>query len=274
MTVKLSFSTLACPDWTMQQTISIASAAAYDGIELRFIENQDSLWKLPAFRGNGLTVTKRALSDHGLAICCVDTSCRFHSPDANERARWGEEGERMAELAADLGAPGIRVFGDTIQTGADRASTRMWIAESVQQLADSIAATGVEVWLETHGDFAGASETLAILAEADAAGIGVVWDPANCFLEFKEPPGKGAAILGASIRHMHIKDVLQNQNGWTPVLTGEGNFPLSEVRAALCQIDYNAFVSFEWEKKWHQEIPDASIALSHFARWFRENWVS
>jgi sugar phosphate isomerase/epimerase len=221
-----------------------------------------------------LAATKRALSDHRLAIACVDTSCRFHFPDAHERAQWVEEGERMAELAAELGARGIRVFGDTIQSGADRASTRTWIAESIQQLAESISSTEVEVWLETHGDFAGASETLAILAEADTTGVGVVWDPANCFLEYKEPPGKGAAILGKSIRHMHIKDMLQNQNGWTPVLTGEGTFPLPEVRAALCQIAYSGFVSYEWEKKWHPGIADASIALPHFARWFRENWDS
>jgi len=272
--VKPSFSTLACPDWTMPQMISIASAAAYNGIELRFIENEDSLWKLAVFRGEKLAATKRALSDHGLAICCVDTSCRFHFPDGNERARWLEEGTRMAHLAAELGAPGIRVFGDMIQAGADRASTRTWIAESIRVLADSIASTGVEVWLETHGDFAGASETLAVLMEADGAGAGIVWDPANCFLEFKEPPGKGASILGASIRHMHIKDMVHSHNGWKPVLTGEGTFPLSEVRAALCQIAYNGFVSFEWEKKWHPEIPDASIALPHFARWFRENWAS
>ena len=68
--------------------------------------------------------TKRALSNHGLKIACVDTSCRFHSPDARERDAAIEEGERMSDVAAELGAPGIRVFGDTIQPGADRDSTR------------------------------------------------------------------------------------------------------------------------------------------------------
>ena len=32
-------------------------------------------------------------------------------------------------------------------------------------------------------------------------------------------------------------------------------------------------VSFEWEKKWHPEIPEASIALPHFAKWWAENRV-
>ena len=270
--MRMSFSTLSCPDWTMPQIIAIASEAGYDGIELRMVENEDSLWKLRAFRGPELAATKRALSDQALAISCVDTSCRFHFPDAKERAHWIEEGVRMADLAAALGAPGIRVFGDTIQPGADRVSTRDWIADSIFQLASRIAPKGVGVWLETHGDFASASETTAILARAGHPQVGVVWDPANCFLESGEQPHAGATALGVRIQHVHIKDSRRNQNGWKPVLTGEGNFSLSDVRAAVCQLEFSGFVSFEWEKQWHPEIPDASIALPHFAQWFRENW--
>jgi sugar phosphate isomerase/epimerase len=270
--VKLSFSTLACPDWSMPQIIAIASSAGYDGIELRFVENEDSFWKLPAFRGMHLATTKQALSDHGLTISCVDTSCRFHSPDVQERTRWLEEGERMADLAASLNAPGIRVFGEKIQAGADRASTRNWIADSIRTLAERVAASRIEVWLETHGDFASAAATVEILGESGSSKIGAVWDPANCFLETGERPQEGASLLGPRIRHVHIKDLRQNAGGWKPALTGDGEFPLSEVRSALRQLDYNYFASFEWEKKWHPEIADANIALPHFTRWFRENW--
>ena len=267
--MKLAFSTLACPDWTLPQIISIASESGYDGIELRFIENEDSLWKLPAFRGTELTDTNRTLSDHGLIVSCVDTSCRFHSPDANERARWLEEGDRMSDLAASLGSPGIRVFGDKIQDCSDRAETRGWIAESIRTLAEKTGPKGVQVWLETHGDFASSHETMAVLAEAGSSNVGVIWDPANCFLESHESPQLGAAVLGQNIRHVHIKDMLHDHNDWKLVLTGEGNFPLAELRAALRQLRYNQFLSFEWEKKWHPELAEASIALPHFIRWFR-----
>ena len=138
--MRVSFSTLACPDWTMPQIIAIAAAGGYDGIELRFVQGEDSLWKLPVFSGKELASTRRALADRGLTISCLDTSCRFHSPDATERGRWITEGKRMADLAAELGAPGLRVFGDAIQPGADRASTHRWIAESLRELAESTAA--------------------------------------------------------------------------------------------------------------------------------------
>jgi len=267
--VKTSFSTLACPDWTIAQAIAIASSSKYDGIELRFVENEDALWKLPAFRAPGLASTTRRLKDNGLVISCVDTSCRFHFPDPQERQRWIEEGVRMADLASALEAPGIRVFGDTIQPGADRESTRQWIADSMRHLAEK--GGGVGVWLETHGDFAGAVETASILREANHPQAAVIWDPANCYIASREAPRDGAELLGASIRHVHFKDLLIQHDKWTPVLTGEGNFPLRDVQAALRQVKYRGFVSFEWEKKWHPEIPDANVALPHFARWWREN---
>ena len=267
--MKLSFSTLASPDWTLPEIISIASSSGYDGIELRFVENEDSLWKLPAFQGQELANTKAALSDHGLTISCVDTSCRFHFPDAKERSFWIDEGERMSDLAASLGAPGIRVFGDKIQPGADRASTRSWIAESICNLAAKTAPKGVEVWLETHGDFASAPETAGILGAANGSNTGVIWDPANCFLESHESPQEGAIGLGQTIRHVHVKDMLQDHAEWKLVPTGEGTFPLSELLSALRKLDYDRFLSFEWEKKWHPEIAGASVALPHFIRWFR-----
>src|SRR5579885_1490750 len=140
---KISFSTLGCPDWKLPQIVKMAVSAGYDGIELRFVEGEASIWKLAAFQHGGLHETRSRLTDAGLAVSCVDTSCRFDSPDANERERWIEEGVRMAEVAAELGAPGIRVFGDRIQEGVTREMTRGWIRDSISRIADSISRFGV-----------------------------------------------------------------------------------------------------------------------------------
>ena len=271
--MKVSFSTLACPDWTMPQIIATAAGEGYEGIELRFVQGEDSLWRLPVFSGKELASTKRALADRALNISCLDTSCRFDSPDAAERGRWVTEGKRMADLAAELAAPGLRVFGDTIQPGADRSSTQSWIAESIRELAEITAARGVEIWIENHGDFAGADETAAILQEAASPNTGVVWDPANSFVATQEQPADGAAQLGVAIRHVHIKDLRRDRDGWKYVLTGEGAFPWLELHSVLQDLQYDRFLSFEWEKRWHPELADADIALPHFARWFRKNYA-
>ena len=270
--MKISFSTLACPNWTLAQVIEIAKASAYDGIELRFLENEDSLWKLPAFQGAALGQSHRQVTDAGLGVCCVGTSCRFDSPERHERERWIAEGERMAQVAAGLGAPGIRVFGDRIQLGEDRSSTRAWIGECLASLQEKIAASGVQVWLETHGDFSSASEVQAILSDSPA--IGIIWDPASAFLEHGERPFENGMALRDFIRHVHVKDLHKHPQGWLPVLTADGEFPIAEIRAVLDPLDYSGFLSFEWEKKWHPTIEAPDIAVPHFAEWFRRNWAS
>jgi sugar phosphate isomerase/epimerase len=271
MSMKLSFSTLACPEWTMPQIIEAAARYGYDGIELRFVEGEYSLWKLAAFSGTALTLTSRALVDHSLSVSCLDTSCRFHSSDPTERKRWLIEGDRMSDLASQLKSPGLRVFGDTIEAGSDRETTRKWVADSIQQLAEITASKGVEVWIENHGDFASAGETAEVLAQAGSPRAGVVWDPANSFIATGERPAEGVAILGAGIRHVHIKDVRRNTDGWKHVATGEGEFPLLELLGTLQKLHYDRFISFEWEKKWHPEIDDPEVALPHFMNWFRKS---
>ncbi len=110
-----------------------------------------------------------------------------------------------------------------------------------------------------------------ILRRSGSPNTGAVWDPANCFIEAQESPADGAAKLSSTIRHTHIKDLRQKNESWEHVLTGEGSFPLKQQMEALQELNYDRFVSFEWEKKWHPEIPDAEVALPHFIRWFRQN---
>ncbi|MBV9574837.1 MAG: sugar phosphate isomerase/epimerase, partial [Acidobacteriales bacterium] len=157
--------------------------------------------------------------------------------------------------------------------GQDRETTRNWIAESLNTLRDKVAPTGVAVWLETHGDFSSSSELVNLLTQS--AGIGLVWDPAAAFIETGERPVESGTALQSFIRHIHIKDIAQRTEKtteWSPVLTGQGQFPLAELESALQRMKYEGFLSFEWEKKWYPTIEDPKIAIPHFANWFRSEW--
>jgi Sugar phosphate isomerases/epimerases len=269
--MKICFSTLACPGWTLERVLEIAISSGYDAIELRFLEGEDSLWKLPVFQGAALKESDRRISESGLSVACVGTSCRFHSPDPSERAKWVDEGIRMSELATALHARGIRVFGDKIQPGADRASTRTWIAEGIRKLAERTRELSARPWLETHGDFASSSETMAILNESGRQGVGVVWDAANAFTDGQEQPLHGVHSFGNRLQHVHLRDVECRNDQWQPVLAGEGKLGLSDIVAELKRLKYDHFVSFEWEKKWRPELAEPEIAIPHFARWFKQN---
>lgn len=270
--MKFSFSTLACPAWSMYSAIEQACTLGYDGIELRFLENSDRLWELPAFFGAGLKETCDRLASAGLVIPCVDTSCLFHFPDETQRKQSMEMGQAMVELAAALHAPGIRIFGDRIPAGADRASTTAWISDGLQQLAEFARPAGVEVWLETHGDFACASDAMSVLDAAAIPNTGAIWDPLNAYAEFAEELGEGWRRLAPVVRHVHIKDARRlagslPSDPWEPVLPGTGDFPALALVGLLREQGYAQFISFEWEKRWHPQIPDPEIALPHFIEW-------
>jgi sugar phosphate isomerase/epimerase len=273
--LKFSFSTLGCPSWSLAEILDTAGRLGYDGVELRFIADDDALWTRPELCGAGLRETLGRLRDDALAISCVDTRSFFHDPPGPARELALDEAKRSLELAARLGAAGIRVFGDRVQPGQDLDSTAALVAEALERLAEVAQPLGVEAWLESHGDFASARALLGILERVGSAVVGAVWDPANAF-ETGETPADGHELLGARIRHVHLKDLLPpraaaggKSGPWTPVLPGRGAFGPERVLSVLAGAGYDRWVSFEWEKKWHPAIDEPELALPHFIRWAR-----
>lgn len=267
--MKTSFSTLACPDWNLSQILAAAAKYGYDGVELRVVARELDLWNLPEFKPLSLAATRAVVEDHGLAVVAIGSSACFHSPDASERERNLDSALRMAEIAAGLGAAAVRVFGDRIQPGGTRGQTAQWIADSLTQLADRLKPEGVQVWLETHGDFATVVEVSEIIAQLESADVGIIWDPANAFEQCGEVPHL-LPSMAARVRHLHLKDLIRgSQNSFHYVPTGEGEFPFEAAFDALAETGFDGFASFEWEKLWHPELAGPETALPHFVQWWK-----
>jgi sugar phosphate isomerase/epimerase len=266
--MKTSFSTLACPDWSLSAILSAAANLGYDGVELRVVSGVLDLWTLPEFKPSSLPATRAVIEDHGLVIASIGSSACFHSSKSEDRQRNMDCALRMAEVAAGLGASSIRVFGDHIQPGNDRKQTTEWIADSLTRLAERLKPGKVQVWLETHGDFANAADVSEIFAQLDCSQIGITWDPANAFEQNGEMP-LILSQMSSHIRHVHLKDLARDDQGSAHyVLTGEGEFPFNMMFTSLASIGFDGFVSFEWEKHWHPELAPPEIALPHFIRWW------
>src|SRR6185437_13632324 len=103
--MKLAFSTLGCPHWGLREIIAAARDLGYDGVELRAVGGSLDLLGRSEFAPEQLATTRARFANEGLEICCVDTSCVFHSTDASERAEQVKIALAHAHLAAKLGAP-------------------------------------------------------------------------------------------------------------------------------------------------------------------------
>ena len=266
--MKLAFSTLGCPDWELREIVAAAREWGYNGVELRAVGGSLDLLSRAEFAPAQLATTRAYFQD--LEICCVDTSCTFHSPDASERADHVNIALAHAEMAAKLGAPLIRVFPDKIQPGAEREETRDWIAAGLREIADRMP-DDVNVGLETHGDFARAEYASEIVALASHPHVKLIWDVANSVAAGDEIR-TAARIVKPYLAHIHLRDAkpVTGSEHWLPVLAGTGRVSFAEAVAAIKDLNYDCFVSFEWEKYWHPEIEAPEVALPDFSSAIRK----
>lgn len=268
--IKLSFSTLGCPQYTLDQVISTAIRSGYDGVELRFLRGQVDLETLEEFTPSGIRRTRELFERHGVAVSCVDTSVRFTSSDPVERAKHQEAAKVYARIAAELGAPYIRLFGGAVpETSPEHEQTTRLIAEGLAEAAATTAAEGVMAVLETHDSFCTAAQVKELLSYAPNDDLGILWDVLHSY-RHGEPLEETWRELGDRIRHVHLKDADDlSPTSFQPKLAGHGAVPLADAVDLLRRAAYDGYISFEWEKAWHPDIEEPEVAIPQFAAYLR-----
>jgi sugar phosphate isomerase/epimerase len=259
MAFKLAFSTLGTPAWTIDQVAENARRAGYDGIELRLLDGEIVPPDLPKARR---AEVKRALGE--LAICCLDTSGRFAYPDPAERAKNRADVERYLEMANDLEAPMLRVFGGNLAPDQTLEQGIELIADSLNQLAPVAERHGVAIVLETHDAMSAGQAVHDVLAKVPSRSIGALWDSHHPY-RMGETVEQTWDLVGDRLLHTHVKDAQRKGDGWQLVLLGEGEVPVKPMLATLHRKGWQGWVSVEWEKKWHPEIPDPEVAMPQHA---------
>jgi len=258
--MKLAFSTLGCPNWNLEQILSASREHGYDGVELRFYDgSHDLAAKLAEFPGGPGGFAQR-FSDAGVEICVHGSSVVLSKPETDL-----SEAERMIDLTAQLRAPYMRVFGGHVPEGESLEACRTRSAGKLARLGRYAVERDVRVLLETHDAFSTGEAVAELMAEAGDVGTGVIWDLRHPCAN-GEAPARTAELIGNRTYHAHIKD--ERADG-TMTLLGEGDVPLRELLGKLRDLGFAGYVSFEWEKAWHPEIPDPEIAIPHAARYLK-----
>src|SRR5256884_5685534 len=222
----LAFTTLGGPDLAGGQTVQKAVEYGYQGLELRGVEGEMALTTAALFTGTRLPATKRELKERGLAIPCLDTSCRFDQ--AAEIDNNISAGKRHIDLADELDAPYIRVFGDRIPDIQSREKIIEQVVAGLLALAHHAEGTGVQVLLESHGDFARVQNLLDVIRVARHPQVGVLWDVHHPFRFFSEPLADTYQRLKEHIRHVHLKNSVATDDGVRYCLMGQGDVPVGE----------------------------------------------
>ncbi len=260
--MKSCFSTLGCPEWTVDRIAQCIEDCGYSGLELRGLQNEMYLPDHPALAPDCRADFRARFESLGCAIACVSSSARLTDPPSPARQKSLDEARAFIELAADLGAGLVRVFAGRIAEGDDRVRSAARMGEMLKEIEPHARAAGVRLAVETHDDWCRGEDLAPVVAEVDSPFVGVLWD-INHPYRHGESPEATAKAIGDRLLHVHTKDGVDG-GGYT--LFGEGDLPLRRILALLEHAGYDGYLSLEWEKKWHPEIQEPEVALPHYAR--------
>ena len=129
--MKLSFSTLGCPDWTFDEILEYGRKYGFEGVGFRGVKGQMDLTRIPEFAPERRKETVKRLSTAGLAPMMMLTSVKFALSEAAERQKNLEDAKANINLAAAMGSPSIRVFGGKIPEGVKKEAAYGWVAENL-----------------------------------------------------------------------------------------------------------------------------------------------
>lgn len=253
--MKLAVSTLGLPGEGLDRAIEVATEYGCHGLELRLHPDTGV--------HAGLSATERAearakVEGAGLEIAALAGYVRVCEP--GDDAPVVEALLADLELAADLGAEGVRVFprGDDPAVGARRLKAVSGTARDL----------GVRVLVETHDLMATGAALARLLEETgEPDTTGALWDLLHPW-RHGESPADTLAALGPYLAYVQVKDAV-SANDTTPVKMWSGSVPLDEEGELLRAAGYDGWVSLEWERTWYPHVPPVEEILPGAAEWVR-----
>jgi sugar phosphate isomerase/epimerase len=259
MSLVRCFSTLGCPDLSLEESLALAAKHGIDAVELRAL---GGTLELPAYlqaRYGSPEALARQVKAQRIRIASLDTSWHLAGGTAEERDAF------LAFLpwAEALDVPWLRVFDGKVPLEQPAAFAEA--ADSVRWWRALRRERGVraDVMVETHDSLFTAD---AIQRFRDAArGTAILWDSHHTWKKGGEDPVVTWRAIRDSVAHVHVKDsipVASERHPFTYVLPGDGGFPIAALLAALRADGFKGAVSLEWEKMWHPYLPPLDTALA------------
>jgi sugar phosphate isomerase/epimerase len=271
--MKLSFTTLGCPDWSLEQIAKNARDFGYEGVELR--THTDGNHFSPDASKDEAKRAGQLFRDHGAPVFSVMGYTRCAFTDAAEVARNQELMRKLIGIAEAMGAKYIRTFAGQVPKDTNIDAMTETVAKALKPLCKEAGSRGVKISIESHDDWCGSARLLKLIGLIDEPnGFGVTWDIFNGLHANIEPWEKAYAALKQHILYCHVKDGWfsddHKQHHYCPV--GAGDLPLNAVLKALKKDGYNSYLSFEWEKKWIPELEAPEKVFPQYTHKMKRVW--
>ncbi len=162
------------PQMTLEDFITRCAEWGAEGVELT-----EYFFPKPVTPAYVLRLKRLALAS-GVAITGTPIGNRFTLPPGEARDAQIASVRRWIDVAADLGAPTVRIFAGGAAQGTDASQARKWAVECIESCLDQAARRGVVLVLENDGGVTSDAEgTLEIVRAIKSEWFGMNLDTGN-----------------------------------------------------------------------------------------------
>ena len=241
--MKYAFMSFSAPQLDLGALLALAARLGYDGIEPRIGSEHGHGIELECGPEERRRIREQAAAS-GVALCCIATSCKYADPAT--APRWIEETRRAILLAAEIGAPRLRVFGGAIPTDLSRAAAIDQLAAALGSVAGEARQHGVELCLETHDDWTDPEHVAETLRRVDHPAVGVNWDYMHTIRVAGTTVDQAFSMLRPWIKHVHFHDGAHRADQLVFLPIGAGDYDNRRVVELLLEAGYDGYLSGEW----------------------------
>jgi len=220
-------------EWDLPTLIERCAATGMQGVELRTGHaHQVEVGLTPQQRKE----VRQRFADSPVELAGLGSAFEYHSVDPGEVRRNIEGTKEYVKLAADVGAPGVKVRpnGLNVDKGVPKEQTLEQIGKALRECGEFAHGYGVEIRLEVHGkDTSLLPNIRAILDVADHDNVFACWNSNQSDL-VDGSVRQSFDLVRGRIRLVHMRDLYLEDYPWRELLgllqdSGYQGYCLAEV---------------------------------------------
>ena len=263
----LSFTTMATPEWSARKAIEHASLYGYKGIDLRMSDFKGEI--KPGSSVSGLQEIRNILNNESIILAGL--LC-YNKTGNENKFSWKDMEDSVLyslETACKLGARSIRIFAGNPHGKIPFDEYTKYAAETIL-LAIERLGESMKIVIQNHDGSYNALELVKLVKLIGNKRIEIAFSPDHSFMA-----GEQMAQVYSEVKpylgQLYISDVIPlegNVKKFQPVLPGRGRVPLKEAYEMTTGDGFDGFISFKWEKLWHDDIEEPETALPCFIKYW------
>ena len=236
-------------DWDVPTIIENCAATGFQGVELRTTHAHNVEVNLSASERQEV---RKQFEDSPIELAGLGSAFDYHSTDAEEVRQNIEGTKQYAQLAADVGAPGVKVRPNGLPEDVPAEKTLTQIGLSLCECGEFAKNLGVQIRLEVHGRETSHPPHIRTIMEIAAHD--------NVFVCWNSNPGEvedGSVennfnIVKEWIRLVHINELYRREYPWRELFTllkasGYTGYTLAEIPESSDPVRMMNYYRALWE---------------------------